>query len=131
MDTEILLFIDYLSVEKKYSPHTITAYRHDLEQFSQFAAQKFGNLSIASINHLHIRAWLASLLADEVKAVSVNRKISSLKSFFKHLKRMGKTTANPMVKVQSPKKPKLLPVFVEKGKMEVLTDTILPEEGTE
>lgn len=129
MDAEILLFIDYLSVEKKYSAHTITAYQKDLGQFQQYISEHYDVSNASQIDHRQIRSWLAQLLAEGVKATSVNRKISSLKSFFKHLKRIGKVQGNPMAKVQAPKKPKQLPVFVEKSKMGVLTDTILPENG--
>jgi integrase/recombinase XerC len=129
MDTEILCFIEYLAVEKKYSQHTITAYQNDLEQFSSFITQQYGLVTLQDITHQQIRSWLAQLLSDGVKATSVNRKISSLKSFFKFLKKEGKLTGSPMAKVQSPKKPKQLPIFVEKGKMEVLTDVILPQDG--
>lgn len=129
MDAEIFVFIEYLTVEKKYSTHTIMAYQKDLEQFKLYVIENYENLPVAEIKHQQIRSWLAQLLADGVKATSVNRKISSLKSFFKHLQRIGKIKTSPMAKVQSPKKPKQLPVFVEKAKLNVLTNTILPEEG--
>ncbi len=129
MDAEILLFIEYLAVERKYSAHTVTAYHKDLQQFQQYLAEHYNNILLSEITHQQIRSWLAQLLADGVKATSVNRKISSLKSFFKHLKRIGQVQGNPMSKVQAPKKPKLLPVFIEKNKIAALTDTIMPEEG--
>lgn len=129
MDAEILLFIEYLAVERKYSVHTVTAYHKDLQQFQQYLVEHYSNILVSEITHQQIRSWLAQLLADGVKATSVNRKISSLKSFFKHLKRIGKVQGNPMAKVQAPKKPKQLPVFVEKTKIAALTDTIMPEEG--
>lgn len=129
MDAEIFIFIEYLTVEKKYSAHTIAAYKTDLEQFQAYILENYYDELVANINHQQIRSWLAQLLADDVKATSVNRKISSLKSFFKHLQRLGKIKASPMAKVQAPKKPKQLPVFVEKNKLKVLTETILPEDG--
>ncbi len=129
MDAEILLFIEYLTVEKKYSTHTIIAYQKDLQQFQQYISENYGDVSVSSISHSQIRSWLAQLLADDVKATSVNRKISSLKSFFKHLQRVGKVQKNPMIKVQAPKKPKQLPVFVEKAKLDALTGKVLPEDG--
>ncbi|HYG15643.1 MAG TPA: tyrosine-type recombinase/integrase [Bacteroidia bacterium] len=129
MDTEILFFTEYLAVEKKYSYHTLTAYQNDLDQFSQYLTENYGTISVSDISHGHVRSWLASLLGNEVKATSVNRKISSLKSFFKYLRKNGRITGDPMLKVQAPKKPKQLPVFVEKSKMEVLTERILPEDA--
>lgn len=129
MDAEILLFIEYLTVEKKYSAHTVSAYHKDLLQFQEYVATQYGVLPLNEISHQHVRSWLAQLLAQNVKATSVNRKISSLKSFFKHLKRIGMLQGTPMAKVQAPKKPKQLPVFVEKSKLTALTETILPEEG--
>lgn len=129
MDAEILLFIEYLAVERKYSTHTVIAYHKDLQQFQHYLAEHYNNIPLSEITHQQIRSWLAQLLADGVKATSVNRKISSLKSFFKHLKRIGKVQGNPMGKVQAPKKPKQLPVFIEKTKIAALTDTIMPQEG--
>ena len=129
MDAEILLFIEYLTVEKKYSAHTVSAYHKDLLQFQEYVVTQYGVLPLNEISHQHVRSWLAQLLAQNVKATSVNRKISSLKSFFKHLKRIGILQGTPMAKVQAPKKPKQLPVFVEKSKLTALTETILPEEG--
>lgn len=129
MDAEIFVFIEYLTVEKKYSTHTVTAYQKDLEQFKLYITENYNKLPVTEIHHQQVRSWLAQLLADGVKATSVNRKISSLKSFFKHLQRIGKVKISPMAKVQSPKKPKQLPVFVEKAKLNVLTNTILPEDG--
>lgn len=129
MDAEILLFIEYLAVERKYSTHTVIAYHKDLQQFQHYLAEHYTDILISEITHQQIRSWLSQLLVEGVKATSVNRKISSLKSFFKHLKRIGKVQGNPMGKVQAPKKPKQLPVFIEKTKIAALTDTIMPQEG--
>lgn len=129
MDAEIFVFIEYLTVEKKYSTHTISAYQKDLDQFRVYITENYQDLPLEKITHQQVRSWLAQLLANDVKATSVNRKISSLKSFFKHMQRIGKVKVSPMAKVQAPKKPKQLPVFVEKAKLDVLTHTILPEDG--
>jgi integrase/recombinase XerC len=129
MDAEIFVFIEYLTVEKKYSTHTLAAYQKDLEQFQNYIAEEYTGTTVIDITHRHVRSWLAQLLANGGKATTVNRKISSLKSFFKHLQRIGKIKTSPMAKVQAPKKPKQLPVFVEKAKLNTLTNNILPEDG--
>ena len=129
MDAEFFVFIESLTVEKKYSTHTLAAYQKDLEQFQNYIAEEYTGTTVIDITHRHVRSWLAQLLANGGKATTVNRKISSLKSFFKHLQRIGKIKTSPMAKVQAPKKPKQLPVFVEKAKLNTLTNNILPEDG--
>lgn len=131
MDAEILFFIEYLKFEKKYSQHTITAYQNDLEQFAAFLTQNPLNPGIMAATHREIRAWLSQMMGEGVFATSVNRKISTLKSFYKYLQKTGKMEGNPMAKVIAPKKPKQLPIYVEKVKMEVLTSVLLPENSNE
>jgi len=78
-------FIDYISHEKKLSKHTALSYQTDLLQFQEFVKAELSDSDLLNINHLIIRSWIAKLLDTGVAARSVNRKLSSLKSFYKYL----------------------------------------------
>lgn len=117
-------FIDYLKFEKRYSSHTIRAYSDDLEQFFVFLDSGFGKTPLESVNATFIRSWLASLKEQKITSKSINRKISSLKSFFKYQLRTGTLTKSPMTGIISPKSGKRLPVYVEEKDMRLLTEQI-------
>jgi integrase/recombinase XerC len=106
-------FIDYLKFEKRYSEHTIRAYQDDLAQFFDFIVLQFGQVALSDISPSFIRSWLASLKDQRLSSRSVNRKISSLKSFYKYQLRDGAVEFSPMTQVTSPKTGKRLPVYVE------------------
>jgi integrase/recombinase XerC len=122
-------FFDYLTYEKKYSVHTITSYKNDINQFIAFISPNEEAFPITEINYQQIRAWVASLLKDKIAAKSVNRKLSALKSFFKYLQRQQIIEVNPMAKISGPKTPKRLPVFVDEHQMENLFANVKFEEG--
>ena len=106
-------FIDYLKFEKRYSHHTIISYQTDLIDFFNYLDKQFSKPGIKEINHSLVRSWLASLKENDLIAKSINRKISSLRSFFKYLLKMGVIENTPMANVISPKISKRLPVFVK------------------
>lgn len=114
------LFIDYLHFEKRYSQHTVIAYRTDLTAFLDFVVTQFGGASLAEINHNYVRSWLASLKEEGASAKTINRKISSLKSFFKFGVKTGLLAQSPMAKIISPKIEKRLPQFVAEKDVDVL-----------
>ena len=111
-------FIDYIQHEKRYSLHTVQAYKRDLEQFFLFLQTYTDKASINSVTSSEIRSWLASLKEDKMQSSSVNRKISTLRSYFRFLQRQRKITLNPMSKIIAPKKPKPLPSFVQEAQMD-------------
>ncbi len=121
---EIQSFLDYLQFEKRYSLHTIEAYRNDLEQFFLFLVDSFDSPEISKILPTFIRTWLASLKSDDISSKSINRKASSLKSFFKYLMKMGKLEVSPMITVHTPKINKRLPEFVLEDDMQTLFNHI-------
>lgn len=123
-------FIDYLSYQKRFSVHSITAYQKDLETFWEYV-NKEGYTQLNEINHLVIRSWLVSMMESGIEARSVNRKISTLKTYYKFLIREGIVELNPMAKIISPKTAKKLPVFVDKTHMENLFDFEVFEPGFE
>ncbi|MFN8241047.1 MAG: tyrosine-type recombinase/integrase [Bacteroidales bacterium] len=115
-------FLRYLLVEKRYSPRTIESYRNDINQFSGFLESTGHSLLVSDINSQDIRAWIVSLMENGCTAVSVHRKISCLRSFYRWLTREGLVNGNPMEKVILPKKKKKLPVFVAEDSLEKLLD---------
>ncbi len=117
---QIKIFLDYLKFEKRYSQHTIISYQNDLEQFFSFLISQFDAPSIEKITASFVRSWLAELKGDEITAKSINRKISSLKSFFKHQLKNNLIEQTPMAIIVSPKISKRLPSFVEEKNIETL-----------
>lgn len=113
-------FLDYLSFQKRYSPHTITSYNNDLTSFFDFLAMQFGETPLAEVKPAYIRSWLAELKQQGMESKSINRKISTLKSFFKYQLRQQTILASPMTAIISPKVNKRLPQFVDKKDMATL-----------
>ncbi|MBN9382552.1 MAG: tyrosine-type recombinase/integrase [Chitinophagaceae bacterium] len=113
MESLITPFIDHLKFEKRSSPHTIRSYQDDLVQFFDFVAIAFGEVSLRAITPSIIRSWLASLKDGGISSRSINRKISTLKSFFKYQIRGGGVEQSPMAAITSPRASKRLPVYVE------------------
>ena len=116
------LFLKYLQFEKRVSVNTLRSYNNDLNQFIDFVSSNYVNIEIHQSDEKIIRAWIVSLMEKDYSSVSVNRKISTLKTFFKFLLREDSITSNPMDKVISPKSSKKLPSFVEEFQMNKLLD---------
>jgi len=123
-------FFNYIEFEKRYSGHTLEAYKSDLAQFNQFLAKNESNEAPFATHH-DIRSWIVSMMEQKVTARSINRKISTLKSFYKFLMRKGEIKKSPLGKVQSPKTSKRLPVFVELPGIEKLLKEVEFPEGYE
>lgn len=129
--TLINTFLDYLAHEKKFSKHTILSYQNDLNQFLAYIEKETNPADLKHISHLQIRSWIAELMDTGVSARSVNRKLSALKSFYKHLLRNKIISSNPLQKIQGPKTPKKLPVFVDESQMVNLFEGIIFDDGFE
>ncbi|MEI6947052.1 tyrosine-type recombinase/integrase [Paraflavisolibacter sp. H34] len=110
-------FLDYLRLEKRFSPHTLLAYQADLDQFFDFLQRTYGALSLPQISHSYIRTWLASLKDEGWTGKTLNRKISTLRSFFKYQVKTGTVEQTPMAKIVAPKSEKRLPQFVGEAEM--------------
>ena len=117
-------FLDYLKFEKRYSQHTLISYQNDLEQFFAYLASQFDAPALESISALFVRSWLAEMKEDEITSKTINRKISSLKSFFKYEMKTGNLAQSPMASITAPKISKRLPVFVEQKDMATLFDHV-------
>ena len=121
---DIQSFLDYLKYEKRYSPHTIISYENDLHDFSGYIDRLYGEVVLKDISHGYVRGWLAELKQNGLAAKSLNRKISSLRSFFKYQLRTGRLDTSPMTKVIAPKNAKRLPVFIKEAETKELLQSL-------
>ena len=94
-------FIEYLQLEKKYSVHTITAYRQDLNSFQDFILKEFEEKELEQVNYSQVRSWIVNLVDSGVSNSSINRKISSLRSFYKFLLKTKQIEISPLAKHRS------------------------------
>jgi len=120
----IQIFLDYLKYEKRYSVHTLTSYNTDLSDFFDYINSQFNNPLLTDINHHYVRSWLAYLKGKKLVSKSLNRKISSLKSFFKYQLKNGLIDTTPMTNVISPKLSKRLPVYVRENETRELAQSL-------
>lgn len=126
---DIQPFIHYIQYEKRYSQHTVRAYTDDLQQFLLFLEEDYGPTPLPEIKVTFIRTWLASLKEQGLTAKSLNRKISTLKSFFKFHLRQGNVSADPTATIIMPKIHKRLPAFVtEKDIDRLFSQITFPED---
>lgn len=116
-------FLAYIEFEKRYSPHTVVAYRNDLEQFSGYLLATYSISDIRDVTHPMIRSWLVHLMENKISPRSVNRKLTTLKSYYRFLIREGFVEQNPIRRIISPKSPKRLPAFIEQDKIARMFDS--------
>ena len=117
-------FLRYIQFEKRYSSKTVIAYQNDLSQFKEFIIQEYSIQNIQSVTHQMIRSWIVSLASKSISSRTINRKISTLKSYYKFLQKEDIVHENPMVKIISPKMNKKIPEFIAKEKMDFLFDDV-------
>ena len=116
-------FLDYLRYERNYSNYTIEAYSKDLRQFEEYVKLNKESVFVpGDVDADLVRSWIVSLMDEKISPVSVNRKLSSLKSFFKFLMKQGSISVNPLRLITGPKTKKPLPYFVRDKEMELLLD---------
>ena len=128
MDINKVAFRDYLQLEKNYSPHTVNAYLNDITSFHTFITNEFEQESLLEVNYSQIRSWIVSLVDANISNVSVNRKIASLKSFYKFLLKTKQMETSPLLKHKSLKTPKTLQIpFSEKELDDVLHHIQYPD----
>lgn len=124
-------FRDYLGLEKNYSPHTVTAYLNDLDFFQAFLKGTFEDDDLIRVNYNQIRAWIVSLSDDGVSNSSINRKISSLKSFYKFLLKTKQIETSPLLKHKVLKSPKKLQIPFSEKELDLVLNQIVYPEGFE
>lgn len=123
-------FLQYLSNEKRYSSHTVLAYENDLRQFSDYLSTTYSIENLKKdIRSEHIRSWMVFLIDQGISTRSVNRKMTTLKSFYKFLLQKKIIDYNPTSKVVSPKLKKKLPNFISSTEMERLFDQNFKEDS--
>ncbi len=113
-------FLSYLTFQKRYSRHTIISYENDLTAFFDFISIEFNIINLPEISASMIRSWLASLKENKISSKSINRKISTLKSFFKYQLKMNTIEVNPVSSITSLKISKRLPSFIEQKDINTL-----------
>ena len=117
-------FLDYLRYERNYSDKTIRAYGEDLVQLREFAQEEMGEFNPLEVEAGLIREWIVSLMDKGYTSTSVNRKLSSLRSFYRYLLRQGLVTVDPLIKITGPKNKKPLPSFLKESDMNRLLDEV-------
>ena len=118
----IELYLKYLQFEKRFSSHTVLNYKIDLYQFKNFLVSSYNTQNLECADHKIIRAWIINLSSKKLAASSINRKIASLKSFYKYLITRDKIKDNPLKKIPSLKKEKKLPKFIKESDMKMVFD---------
>ena len=127
MENSKATFRDYLQLEKKYSLHTVNAYLNDLISFETYIHSEFDSDDLLNVNYSLIRSWIVTLVDAQISNTSVNRKIASLKSYYKFLLKTKQIAISPLLKHKSLKTPKTLQIpFSEKEVAEVLSQISNP-----
>ncbi|MGB3466964.1 MAG: tyrosine-type recombinase/integrase [Cyclobacteriaceae bacterium] len=124
-------FIRYVKFEKRYSDHTITAYEKDLKQLEAYASEELDKNTIQELTFKDVRAWIFFLSENDYTNKSINRKIATIKSYYKFLLSREIIQSNPADRIQPLKIEKKLPVFLREEEMTILLDQIVFEESTE
>lgn len=116
-------FLKYIQFEKRFSPHTITSYENDLDQFETFLKETY-QLSLEEANHNAVRHWIVSLVEEGIAARSINRKLASLRAYYKFLLKREVIAKDPTWKIQALKTNKALPHFVNEPDITRLLDNV-------
>ena len=130
MSTNLQAFQDYLTMEKHYSPHTINAYIYDILAFEDFTLRN-SKVALEDIDYSHIRSWIVSLVNAEISNTSVNRKVSSLKAFYKFLLKVRVIDRSPLLKHKALKTPKNLQIPFSEKELNVVLNEITYPDGFE
>jgi integrase/recombinase XerC len=124
-------FLNYLSLEKNYSGHTVSAYQKDLEAFLDYCHENHQTRKIDSIEYTVIRSWIVGLVDSGITNRSINRKIASLKAYYKFLQRIGEISANPLAKHKALKTSKKIEIPFSEQEMENVRFELAIEPGFE
>ena len=124
-------FYDYLLLEKNYSQHTVSAYINDIGFFESFLSNEFEDDNLLLINYNQIRSWIVSLSDDGISNASINRKVSSLKSFYKFLLKTKQIDTSPLLKHKALKAPKKIQIPFSEKELDMVLNQIIYKEGFE
>lgn len=120
-------FFEYLKIEKNYSPKTVIAYQNDINSFKEFISDEFQQSSLIKVNYSQIRSWIVLLVNSEISNKTINRKISSLNSFYKFLKKIGVNKINPLNEHKSLKTKSIVQIPFSKSEV---SSVLNPENFT-
>lgn len=126
---ELTAFLNYLEYERRYSKHTVKAYKRDLTQFSSYLQAQYELEEWSNLKSIHLRSWVVSLMQQELSATSIHRKVSSLKTYHKFLLTTQRISKMSFPQVLLPKKSERLPAFVEKAQLHQLQTKVVFPEG--
>ncbi len=124
-------FYDYLLLEKNYSQHTVTAYINDIGFFESFLSNEFEDDNLIRVNYNQIRSWIVSLSDDGISNASINRKVSSLKSFYKFLLKTKQIDTSPLLKHKALKAPKKIQIPFSENELDMVLNQIMYKQGFE
>lgn len=124
-------FIEYLKLEKNYSDHTITAYVKDISAFSEFCKLEYGDDTINQVHYVQIRNWIVSLVNNGLQNVTINRKIASLKTYYKFLLKTKQIKVSPLVKHKALKTAKKVQVPFSQKEMDIVLESVRYENDFE
>jgi integrase/recombinase XerC len=128
MQESLKSYLEFVSKEKRYSKHTVTAYKKDLRQFIAFLSDFLGNPLPEKIKHLHVRSWIVEMVEDGISNRTINRKVVSVRNFFKYLRKSNAEILNPCDKIQALKTPKRLPSFVQENELKNTFELIVDDQ---
>ena len=111
--TLIKNFLDYLTIEKRYSVHTTVSYRNDLNQFNLYLSESYSGIEFKKVEMIHVRSYLVHLLESKLAKSTVARKVSSIKSLYKFMKKEQLVSSSPIQLLETPKIDSRLPVFLK------------------
>ena len=131
MEKIIKKFIDYLLLEKKYSKHTVLAYQKDIESFGLFISKEFETDDFLEVNYNLIRSWIVYLSDNGIENTSINRKISSLKSFYKYLLKTKQIEQSPLSKHKALKSPKKVQIPFSQKELDSVLNLLQFPDGFE
>ena len=124
-------FYDYLLLEKNYSQHTVIAYINDIGFFESFLSNEFEDDNLILVNYNQIRSWIVSLSDDGISNASINRKVSSLKSFYKFLLKTKQIDTSPLLKHKALKAPKKIQIPFSENELDMVLNQIMYKQGFE
>ena len=117
-------FIDYLLLEKKYSQHTVVAYQKDIDSFQSFLMEGFSTSEVSTANYSQIRSWIVQLVDSQITNRTINRKISSLNSYYKFLLKIQSIESNPLAKHKALKVSKKIQIPFSEVEVNTVLDSI-------
>lgn len=111
--TLIKNFLDYLTIEKRYSVHTTVSYKNDLNQFNLYLSESYSGIEFQKVEMIHVRSYMVHLLESKLAKSTVARKVSSIKSLYKFMKKEQLISSSPIQLLETPKLDSRLPVFLK------------------